>query len=284
MIEKLDSCKIKILKAFREFSWSGAISRVFLLSVLLSILLSCSGCIFIRLSRVLVQMKEPERHLEVNLEQHPFKARWLHPIVLLSDVETLLSKRAIPEGDHVLLKFQKSGPQDREPWGIRLWVDSQQRITHFEMPKRLGLVLGNDFIMRAIEAVGRAEVSIGKRRIYMDLKAEVEESQVLSLMGRAMTEETTEGRFIQGGGRCLRYRFEDRGSFFHVQIHLSSKASGAEESSRRATRRLKSSPPSGPSTQEAKAQAGDGAPLNWWVSQVVLEANGYGLEVLVKSP
>ena len=58
--------------------------------------------------------------------------------------------------------------------------------------------------MRSIEAIGKAEVSIGKRRIYMTVNHNVQWQQISELMGLPMHKET--GRWY--------YRFgEELGSF-----------------------------------------------------------------------
>jgi hypothetical protein len=197
------------------------------------LLFCCSGCIFIRLSRVLVQMKTPEEELVVDLNAIPFAAELKNPIVLLSDVETLLHRKAVPCKDYFRLEFEKSGPQDREPWGINFWCDKGQRIQKFEMPPRLSQIMGNRFIMSAIEAIGYAEVSIGKRRIYMNLRHFVRRDQALELMGKPFEEKDDH----------LIYKFgEDEGAFVVTMV-------GKE-----------------------------------LLSQVVMEANGYGLEVEVMAP
>lgn len=169
-----------------------------------------SGCIFFRLSRVLVQMKEPERYLEVDLEAERFDATLVHPVVLLGDVEFLLSKTASTMGDdHKAFIFAKNGPSDRLPWKFEVKLDGRERITAFLLPPRLSSVLGNAFIMRGIEAVGRAEVSIGKRTVYMTMKESLSKEQVLQLFGAPEGEEGGFLRYSFGSGEgALKVHFE----------------------------------------------------------------------------
>lgn len=178
-------------------------------------------------------MKTPEDELLVDLKISPFCAQFKNPVVLLSDVETLLRSKAVAHEAGWRMEFKKSGPQDREPWGIIFWLDAHQRIEKFQLPLRLSEVLGNEFIMRAIEAVGRAEVSIGKGRIYMDLNFNVQKKQVLELMGKPFEEQLDR----------LIYHFGEEDNVLRVMVR------GKES-----------------------------------INAMVIEANGYGLEVQVHDP
>ena len=178
-------------------------------------------------------MKTPEDELVVDLKVMPFCAQFKNPVVLLSDIETLLRRKAVAQESGWKMEFKKNGPQDREPWGILFWLDQQKRIEKFQLPLRLSEVMGNDFIMRAIEAMGLAEVSIGKCRIYMSLNHPIRRNQVLELMGRPSEEKLDRLNYLFGG--------EDDALVVTVM--------GREN-----------------------------------ISAMVIEANGYGLEVLVREP
>jgi hypothetical protein len=176
--------------------------------VLAFLALTLSSCIFVRLSRVLVQMKAPELHLKVDLEKESFDAELLKPIVLMSDLEWLLGRKGIQDDDHVKLVFKKMGPQDRHPWMLKFELDSKSRIRRVQLPQRLTTVMGNDFVMRAIEAIGRAEVSILKRRVAMKLEHHVRWSQISELMGAPMTQ--TKNKWV--------YQFGEKASAFVVTV------------------------------------------------------------------
>jgi hypothetical protein len=194
-----------------------------------------SGCVFLRLSRVLVQMKEPERFLEVDQNHTGFKASLLSPIILLTDLEFVFGKKAVWDGEAWKMTFEKMGPQDRQPWGVRFWVNDKKQLMAFQLPQKLSGVLGHEFVMKAIEAIGRGEVSIGKRRVYMDLQARVTEDQVLQLMGAPKSIETAASK------KTWLYEFGESKNPFMVSIHVSKS-----------------------------------------VDLVVMDTNGYGIEVMVK--
>lgn len=147
-------------------------------------MLALSGCIFFRLSRYLVQMKDPEIYLSYDLSQRPFVAELLEPVVLLSDIETLLKKKAkVGEGDARDFVFEKAGIADRKPWAFRVWVNKKNKIVKFQLPHRFSTILGNDFIVEGMRSVGYAEVSINKKRVYLEIGALISKSQMLELMG-----------------------------------------------------------------------------------------------------
>lgn len=176
---------------------------------MIGMLLPMTGCVFLRFSRVLVQMKQPERFLRVDLEQVPFDAVLNRPIVLLSDLEWLLGEKGqLTTGGAIAFAFKKSGPQDRLPWTLLLWVDERSRVCRFQVPERLSLVMGNEFLMRSIEAIGKAEVSVGQRRVYMSVEGDVYWRQIEELMGLPMRKEP--GRWC--------YRFGEADESFSVTI------------------------------------------------------------------
>jgi hypothetical protein len=151
---------------------------------LLCLMLGLSGCIFLRLSRYLVQMKDPEIYLKYDLTQTPFVAELLEPVVFLSDIETLLKKKAnVGEGNIRDFVFEKGGKVDRKPWAFRVWVDKKKRIVQFQLPHRFSTILGNDFIVEGMRSVGYAEVSIRKKRVYLEIGALISKAQMLELMG-----------------------------------------------------------------------------------------------------
>jgi hypothetical protein len=180
-------------------------------------------------------MKEPERHLSVHEDHRVFRADLLSPIILLSDLEFIFSKKAIWDGEAWRISFKKIGPQDRQPWGVKLWTNDKKQLIRFQLPQKLSEILGNEFVMRAIEAIGRGEVSIGKRRVYMNLKALVTEKQVLQLMGSP--KEIEEGPT----NKIMFYEFGQLNNPFSVSIKITDS-----------------------------------------VNSVVMETNGYGIEVMVK--
>ena len=234
MIKTGNSCKTKFLKfrgktslRFKPFTRLGAL--------LLFVTLMASGCVFLRLSRVLVQMKEPERFLAVDEDHRLFKASLLSPVILLTDLEFVFGKKALWDGEAWSMTFEKLGPQDRQPWGVRFWLNSKKQLIAFQLPQKLSEVLGHEFVMSAIEAIGRAEVSIGKRRVYMALQASVSEEQVLKLMG------APKDKSVSSFQKTLRYEFGNAESLFVASIHVSES-----------------------------------------VDEVIMETNGYGIEVLVE--
>ena len=225
MIRLRNPCK---LKNFFGLKKNGRSLNLVLLAVMTFCL---TGCVFIRLSRVLVQMKQPERYLFVDLKKIPFDAVLVDPIVKLSDLEWLLGKKGHLLDDCVLsFEFKKTGPQDRHPWSLLFWTDAQSRIRRIQTPERLSVVMGNEFLMRSIEAIGKAEVSIRKRRVYLAVSHEVQWQQILELMGSPLKKEP--GRWC--------YRFGEKIESFSVTI-------------------------------EGEATVG----------RVVMEANHYGVEVVV---
>jgi hypothetical protein len=192
----------------------------------------------------------------------------------LSDVETLLSKKAKPLGGAYLLSFSKLGPQDRMPWGIRLWLDDKMRVSAFEMPQKLSEVMGNDFILAAIEAIGRAQVSVSQRKVYMKLRSEVLGEQVLRLMGEPY-------RLIKKSDTNL--GATPKGDVNQTPRHL-----GQNKVRYRGRRRLKVVKKKVPVEPHYHYRFGSKSSLFdvkifglERVKKVVMETNGYGLEVQV---
>ena len=130
-------------------------------------------------------MKDPEIYLKYDLEKIPFVGELLEPVVLLSDIETLMKKKAkLGEGNARDFVFKKSGPQDRQPWAFRVWVNHKNKIVQFQLPSRFSTILGNKFIIEAMKSVGYAEISINKKRVYLDIGALISKAQMLELMGK----------------------------------------------------------------------------------------------------
>jgi hypothetical protein len=203
MIRLRNPCKLKKFFALKK---NGHPLNLVLLTTMTFCL---TGCVFIRLSRVLVQMKHPEHYLFVDLKKIPFDAVLVDPIVKLSDLEWLLGKKGqFFDDGAVSFEFKKTGPQDRHPWSLLLWTDAKSRIRRFQTPERLSVVMGNEFLMRSIEAIGKAEVSIRERRVYMVVTHEVQWQQILELMGLPMKRDR--GRW--------RYRFGEEKESFSVTI------------------------------------------------------------------
>lgn len=154
------------------------------IALLLCLMLALSGCIFLRLSRYLVQMKDPEIYLSYDINSTPFVAELLEPVVLLSDIETLLKKKAkLAEGNARDFVFEKGGKADRKPWAFRVWVNQRNKIIKFQLPYRFSTILGNNFILEGMRSVGYAEVSIHKKRVYLEIGSMISKSQMLELMG-----------------------------------------------------------------------------------------------------
>jgi len=156
-------------------------------------------------------MKEPERYLKYDLKQRPFLAELLEPVVLLSDIETLLKKKATHQPDGAIdFVFEKAGVQDRKPWAFRIWVDQQQRLNKFQLPYRFSEILGNDFIVEGMRAVGYTEVSINKRRAYLAIASEISKTQMLELMGAPATQAKD----------SMSYRFDEDKTVLNISMLL----------------------------------------------------------------
>lgn len=145
--------------------------------------MALSGCLFFRLSRVLVQMKEPYRYIEVDLDAEVFRGKLKEPVVYLSDVETIVGIDALASGNHWVFEFEKLGPSDREPWSVFFWTTERGKVDEFALPPRVTSILGNTWVMSGIKAVGKAEVSIRKRRVFLNIQEKLLKSQVLELLG-----------------------------------------------------------------------------------------------------
>jgi hypothetical protein len=178
-IKGLGSLSIQPGSAFLS-SWS--IFRRWGLSIVL--LASLSGCLFLRLSRVLVQMKEPYRFLEVDLESDSFHGTLVEPVVYLKDLETIIGFKAEPKEGCWLFEFKKLGISDREPWSFLVWTTKKGRVQAFELPARVTAILGNPWVMSGIRAVGKAEVSIREKRVFLEVEEGLTSSQVLELLGK----------------------------------------------------------------------------------------------------
>lgn len=156
-------------------------------------------------------MKDPEIYLTYNLTDSPFIAKLNEPIVYLSDIETLMKKPAIVgEDGRREFVFEKSGIQDRQPWKFTAWLDKKKRISSFQLPSRMSKILGNKFIIEGMRSIGYAEVSIGKKRIYLMVSSDFLKSQILELMG-APNQATPEK---------LSYLFDEEKTPMKVDIHV----------------------------------------------------------------
>jgi len=178
--------------------------RIFHYLLLTTIICVLSGCIFFRLSRVLVQLKTPEQYLDVKFEDPVFKARLLQRIIYLSDIETILGKKTSKSDDgYFYLKFKKKDLNDRVPWVIKFWIDSKNLITDFELPKKLTSIITNEVIYNGIKAIGYAEISIGKKRIYLSLNDLVSYAQINQLLGKPLKKIDSISHFNFSSGKTL---------------------------------------------------------------------------------
>jgi hypothetical protein len=167
----------------------------------LTLVCALSGCIFFRLSRVLVQLKTPNQYLKVNFEQQVFKAALLQKIIYLSDIESIIGRKTTKsESDYFFFKFKKTKINDRLPWVIKFWVDKKKLITRFELPEKLTTIIGNRVIFNCIKAIGYAEISIGKKRIYLTSKDKIMLSQINQLLGKPIKQinSTSIYNFVSG--------------------------------------------------------------------------------------
>lgn len=144
-----------------------------------------TGCVFLRLSRVLVQMKEPSRYLVVSSSNNFYEAKLVRPVFYISDIEYLLGKKLNYNRNkgNYYLEYSKKDLKDRKPWRILFWEDKHKKMIQFRLPNKLTEVIGNEIIQRGIAAVGHAEVSISNRTVYMKMKANITLEQTISLMG-----------------------------------------------------------------------------------------------------
>jgi len=155
----------------------------------MAVALTLSGCMFLRLSRVLVQMKEPSRFLDANLTGKSFHGKLREPVVYLADIEAIVGLKAQKRDDHWCFEFRKLGPSDREPWYFLVWTHEKGRVTAFELPPRVTTILGNPWVMSGIAAIGRAEVSIRQRRVFLKVEEVLTVAQVLELLGQPIETE-----------------------------------------------------------------------------------------------
>jgi hypothetical protein len=184
--ETVESANIKalgILSIQRESAFLSSSPFLHRWVIPFLLLLSLSGCLFFRLSRVLVQMKEPFRFLEVDLESDTFHGKLVEPIVYLKDLEAIVGLKPIAKKGHWVFKFEKMGPSDREPWSFLVWTDKRDRLTAFELPPRVTSILGNRWVMSGIRAIGKSEVSIRQRRVFLEVEERLTKSQIKDLLG-----------------------------------------------------------------------------------------------------
>jgi hypothetical protein len=159
--------------------------KIIQITFILLLLSLLNGCIFFRLSRVLVQLKTPENYINVDLKKEKFNGVILQKIIYLKDIETILGRKSSKHKDgYYFLKFIKKVHNDRTPWFIKMWTDKKGLINQFELPQKLTEVLGNKIIYNAFKAIGYAEVSIGKKRIYLKMNDKIFISQIDKLLGK----------------------------------------------------------------------------------------------------
>lgn len=139
-----------------------------------------------------------------------FKAHLLAPIVYLSDIEWVLNQKANASENKkkFYYEFEKKDISDLTPWKAEIWVNDDGKMIAFQLPARLKQILGEEVIMNAIRAIGRAEVSIHKKTAYLEMRDQIKIEQVLALMGKAVRKEIG----------FLHFNFKNGSSFFNVDV------------------------------------------------------------------
>lgn len=167
------------------------------------ILMLCQGCVYLRLSRAIAQLKEPEDYVRFEESAQGWVGTLNEPVVLLGDLYVLLSSspKEIKPGIYEYT-FSKTGTDDRLPWGVHLWTDTKGRISAFRLPKRLGDILGLDFIREGLKALGYSSTSITRKTLYMEVKHSLSREAIDELMGLPLRQENGQlfYRFSQPGG------------------------------------------------------------------------------------
>lgn len=152
---------------------------------LLAVLFLLSGCVYLRLSRALVQLKYPEENLGIEEKDGTMYLKLLNPMVQTGDLSALFGVPPKKTGERQYqYTFSKKGASDRLPWDINMWADDKDRISRMEVPPMVYRIFGKETILDGIRALGYSTASIRKRTLYLSMTRCVSMADVEELMGK----------------------------------------------------------------------------------------------------
>ena len=151
-----------------------------ILPVLLSAALILHGCILERIFRVKDQLCDFEKNFQIEIGQG-FRVRLREPVMLDEDITWLAGaepseKRLI--GDGLVMTYtaeRKGGPPDGRhdlPVELRfVRLEGEYRLAEGYLGKNLADVLTHDLLTQVMRSVCKAEKSLVKRQIIIDINA-----------------------------------------------------------------------------------------------------------------
>ncbi len=133
-----------------------------------------SGCVFIRLLKVKLQMQKFDRYFRIEDQGGGVTLIFLEPVMLMKDIEWLMRSRSIIQasnGRYALWKyvFKKQYPHAKTEKGnfdiaMTMFFENE-KLYKARYPKKFSSILGQEFITEALKSMGTGKIDKKQRSI-----------------------------------------------------------------------------------------------------------------------